>query len=122
MQEKKSEKEPIQNKENNTGMPDTLKSGVESLSGIDINDVKVHYNSPEPTLLNTLAYTQGTDIHVGPGQEQHLPHEAWHVVQQKEGMLQATQQMKTGIAVNDDNALEEEADVMGKKAKKESTN
>ncbi|MGH8594092.1 MAG: hypothetical protein ACREV3_09610 [Gammaproteobacteria bacterium] len=29
-----------------------------------------------PTLrLHALAYTQGTDIHVGPGPEQHLPHE-----------------------------------------------
>ena len=40
------------------------------------------------------AYTQGSDIHLGPGQEQHLPHEAWHVVQQKQGRVTATTQMK----------------------------
>ncbi|MEM7041075.1 MAG: DUF4157 domain-containing protein [Bacteroidota bacterium] len=33
------------------------------------------------------AYDQGTDIHIGPGQEKHLPHEAWHVVQQKQGRV-----------------------------------
>ncbi len=121
MQEKKSEKEPIQNIENKTGMPDNLKSGVESLSGIDMSDVKVHFNSSQPAQLNALAYAQGTDIHVGPGQEQHLPHEAWHIVQQKQGRVQATHQTKTGVAVNDDKALENEADVMGRNAKNERT-
>jgi hypothetical protein len=120
MKEKKSEEKPIQKKENNTGMPDNLKSGVESLSGIDMSDVKVHYNSSQPAQLNALAYAQGTNIHVGSEQEQHLPHEAWHVVQQKQGRVQATQQMKSDIAINDDQGLEKEADVMGKKAMIES--
>jgi hypothetical protein len=38
-QEIPEEEEPIQTKrENNTGMPDNLKAGVESLSGIDMSD------------------------------------------------------------------------------------
>jgi hypothetical protein len=61
------------------------------------------------------AYAQGSQIHLGPGQEQHLPHEAWHVVQQAQGRVKPTMQMK-GIAVNDDAGLEKEADVMGAKA------
>lgn len=69
-------------KPNATGLPDHLKSGIESLSGMSMDEVKVHYNSEKPAQLNALAYAQGTDIHVGPGQERHLPHEAWHVVQQ----------------------------------------
>lgn len=105
-----------QRKENNTGMPDQLKSGVEQLSGLSMSDVKVHYNSSQPAQLNALAYAQGTDIHVAPGQEQHLPHEAWHVAQQKQGRVQATMQMKTGTPVNDDPGLEREADVMGAQA------
>src|SRR3954469_8179320 len=32
-------------KQNTTGMPETLKAGLESLSAIDLSDVKVHYNS-----------------------------------------------------------------------------
>ena len=69
-------------KPNDTGLPDNLKSGIENLSGMSMDGVKVHYNSEKPAQLNALAYAQGTDIHMGPGQEQHLPHEAWHVVQQ----------------------------------------
>lgn len=107
---------PVQKKANNTGMPDNLKSGVESLSGFSMDDVKVHYNSSQPAQLNALAYAQGTDIHIGPGQEKHLPHEAWHVAQQKQGRVQPTTQMKEGVPVNDDPGLEHEADVMGAKA------
>jgi hypothetical protein len=107
---------PVQKKENNTGLPDNLKSGVEALSGFSMNDVKVHYNSSQPAQLNALAYAQGTDIHVAPGQEQHLPHEAWHVAQQKQGRVKATMQMKEGVPVNDDAGLEQEADTMGAKA------
>lgn len=103
-------------KPNNTGLPDNLKSGIESLSGMSMDHVKVHYNSSQPAQLNAHAYAQGSEIHVAPGQEQHLPHEAWHVVQQAQGRVQPTMQMKAGVAVNDDVGLEAEADVMGAKA------
>ena len=106
---------PIQRK-NNTGLPDTLKSGIENLSGYAMNDVKVHYNSSKPAQLRAHAYAQGTDIHLGPGQEKHLPHEAWHVVQQKQGRVKPTMQFKGKVAINDDAGLEKEADVMGQKA------
>jgi hypothetical protein len=82
--EDKSIVAPIQKKENNTGLPDGLKSGIENLSGYAMDDVKVHYNSNKPAQLNAHAYAQGTDIHLGSGQEQHLAHEACHVVQQKQ--------------------------------------
>ncbi|MBS1189275.1 MAG: hypothetical protein H6R10_1067 [Rhodocyclaceae bacterium] len=101
---------------NQTGLPDNLKAGVESLSGMSMDHVRVHYNSSQPAQLNALAYAQGTDIHVAPGQEQHLPHEAWHVVQQAQGRVKPTRQMKAGVPVNDDRGLEREADVMGAKA------
>lgn len=86
---------PVQQQEataetpNNTGLPDNLKSGIENFSGYSMDDVKVHFNSDKPAQLNAHAYAQGTDIHVAPGQEQHLPHEAWHVVQQKQGRVTA---------------------------------
>ena len=98
---------------NNTGLPDNLKAGVESLSGMSLDHVRVHYNSPQPAQLNALAYAQGSDIHLAPGQEQHLPHEAWHVVQQAQGRVRPTMQMAGGLSVNDDAGLEREADVMG---------
>jgi hypothetical protein len=107
---------PLQRKENNTGMPDNLKSGIEGLSGIAMDDVKVHYNSSQPAQLQAHAYAQGTDIHIAPGQERHLPHEAWHVVQQKQGRVEPTAQLKAGVGINDDSGLEKEADLMGAQA------
>ena len=101
---------------NRTGMPDHLKAGVESLSGMSMDDVKVHYNSNRPAQVNALAYAQGSDIHVASGQEQHLPHEAWHGVQQAQGRVQPTMQLRDGVSVNDDSGLEQEADVMGARA------
>lgn len=100
---------------NNTGMPDNLKAGIESLSGFSMDDVRVHYNSSKPATVQALAYTQGTDIHVAPGQEKHLPHEAWHVAQQMAGRVSPTTNIN-GMPVNDNAALEHEADVMGEKA------
>ncbi|QOJ24953.1 MAG: DUF4157 domain-containing protein [Gammaproteobacteria bacterium] len=118
LQPKAAQREEAPAKPNNTGLPDNLKSGIESLSGMPMDNVRVHYNSSQPAQLNALAYAQGTDIHVAPGQEQHLPHEAWHVVQQAQGRVQPTMQMKNGVPVNDDQGLEREADVMGEKALK----
>lgn len=108
--------EPIQRKGNNTNLPNNIKSGIENLSGYSMGDVKVHYNSNKPAQLQAHAYAQGTDIHIASGQEKHLPHEAWHVVQQKQGRVKPTMQMKGDVKVNDDEGLEREADVMGTKA------
>lgn len=104
-----------QGKPNNTGLPSQLKSGVESLSGFSLDDVKVHYNSDKPAQLKAHAYAQGTDIHIASSQEKHLPHKAWHVVQQKQGRVQPTTQLKA-FDINDDAGLGKEADVMGEKA------
>jgi hypothetical protein len=105
----------VQRKDNG-GLPPQLKSGIESMSGMSMDHVNVHYNSDRPAQLNAHAYAQGSDIHVAPGQEQHLPHEAWHVVQQAQGRVQPTTQMKESTPVNDDPGLESEADAMGAKA------
>ncbi|MFZ1025391.1 MAG: DUF4157 domain-containing protein [Limnoraphis robusta] len=96
---------------NKTGLPDHLKAGIENLSGYSLDNVRVHYNSSKPAQLQALAYAQGTEIHVAPGQEKHLPHEAWHVVQQMQGRVKPTMQMK-GVQINDDGGLEKEAEVM----------
>ena len=105
----------LQHHANLTGLPDNLKSGIEALSGYSMDDVRVHYNSSKPATVQALAYTQGTDIHVAPGQEKHLPHEAWHVAQQMAGRVSPTTNIN-GMPVNDNAGLEHEADVMGEKA------
>jgi hypothetical protein len=109
------EQPPVQRNANETGMPDALKAGIESLSGMSLDGVRVHYGSPTPATLQAHAYAQGSDIHLAPGAERHLPHEAWHVVQQAQGRVQPTMQLQ-GTAINDDAGLEREADAMGEKA------
>lgn len=101
---------------NRTGLPDDLRSGIEALSGVSMETVKVHYDSPKPAQLKALATAQGNEIHLGPGQERHLPHEAWHVVQQASGRVRPTIQLTNGPMLNDDRALEREADDMGARA------
>jgi hypothetical protein len=95
-------------------MPDRLKSGVERLSGLDMSAVRVRRNSATPASLGALASTQGTRIELGPGQERHLGHEAWHVVQQMQGRVVA--RTDGGRAINADAGLEREAEVMGARA------
>lgn len=104
-----------QRKPNNTGLPDKLKSNMESLSGMDMSSTKVHRNSPKPESVGAHAYTQGSNIYLAPGQDKHLPHEAWHVVQQAQGRVKATGSVN-GLPLNDSKSLESEADRMGSKA------
>jgi len=96
-------------------LPGNLRKGLENLTSLPLDGVQVHYNSARPARLRALAYTEGEDIHLGPNQEKHLPHEAWHTVQQMQGRVRPTLRM-TGLAINDDPALEREAEVMGAKA------
>jgi hypothetical protein len=72
----------------NTGyLPNNLKAGIEYLSGVALDDVKVHYNSTNPARLQAVAFARGTNIYLAPGQEKCLPHEAWHVGQQRQGRV-----------------------------------
>ena len=97
------------------GLPGPLRAGLERLSGLDLSDVRVRYNSPEPARRHALAFTDGSDIEVGPGHEEHLAHEGWHVVQQKQGRVTSPLLM-TGAPLNTDPVLEREADEMGARA------
>lgn len=115
--------EPIQKKAdssqnkvtNNTGLPDNLKTGMENLSGMNLDHVNTHYNSSKPAAVQAHAYAQGSEIHLASGQEKHLPHELAHVVQQAQGRVKPTTAVN-GMAVNDNVGLETEADRLGEKA------
>lgn len=98
-----------------TGLPDRLRKGVEALSGFSLDGVRVHHNAEKPQQLEAHAYAQGSDIPIAPGQERHLPHEAWHVVQQAEGRVRPIAPLG-GSPVNDDAGLEAVADAMGGRA------
>ncbi|HEY0412423.1 MAG TPA: DUF4157 domain-containing protein [Allosphingosinicella sp.] len=98
------------------GLPEGLQIAMEAMSGFSLADVVVHRNSAEPARLGAAAFTKGSEIHLAPGQERHLPHEAWHVVQQAQGRVKPTLQMKGG-GINEDAALEAEATAMGARAR-----
>lgn len=77
-----AQRQPVEEEQDNAALPPGLKTGIQTLSGLAMDDVAVHYGSSKPAEVQAAAYTQGTDIHLAAGQERHLPHEAWHVVQQ----------------------------------------
>ena len=115
LQKKASFPKQLQEKKNNTGLPNQLKQGMENNTGVALDDVKVHYNSAKPAQVQAHAFAQGNDIHLAPGQEQHLPHELGHVVQQAKGQVSANTTVDNQ-AVNDSPYLEREADSLGAQA------
>jgi hypothetical protein len=106
----------VQKQENNTGLPDRLRAGIEQLSGFSMDNVRVHRNSTEPNRWQAQAFTLGSDIFIAAGKEETLPHEAWHAVQQRQDRVRPTDFQARGVSINDDPALEREADQMGAKA------
>lgn len=103
--------ELTKDKKNETGIPDSMKEKYETRSGLDLGDVRVHYNSPKPATMQALAYTQGNQVYVGSGNEKFLGHELGHVVQQKYGLVEPTT-MINGQPANDSPHLEKQADRM----------
>jgi len=95
-------------------LPVALKSGIESLSGMNMDHVHVHYNSPGPAQLGALAHAQGVDIHLGPGQGRTLAHEAWHVVQQRQGRVGDNVRTHIGLSTSE-RALEIERDLLARR-------
>lgn len=100
-----------------------LESMVPAFGADMLSNVRLHPDSPTPAEVGALAYTQGNDIHFAPGQfkpdtgagRQLIGHELAHVAQQAAGRVQPTTEIG-GMPVNDDVALENEADRIGAKA------
>ncbi len=98
-------------------LPERLLRALEHLSGHDLGGVRVHRDSALPAGLGARAFAYGEDIHLSPGAEDALAHEAWHVVQQREGRVRPTGRLG-GFPLNDDPWLECEAEVMGRRAER----
>lgn len=98
--------------ERSAGLPDQLRQRIEKMSGLSLDDILVFYGSTKPEQLGAHAFAQGNQIHLAPNQEQHLPHEAWHIVQQRQGRVQSTAQVGD-TPVNDQAQLEQEATTLG---------
>ena len=105
----RAEEKPKQRGPNLTGIPTQMKLDFEQRSGLSFDDVRVHYNSDRPKRIGARAYAQGTQVYMGPRQEQYLQHELGHIVQQKQGRVRPTVQIGH-LLINTSSSLETEAD------------
>ena len=102
-------------------LPDETRQRMEAGFGADFSDVRTHVGSEAPS-IGAVAYTRGSNIHFAPGSykpsssagQKLLAHELTHVVQQRAGRVPVPS--GPGLPINDDPALEREADVMGSRA------
>lgn len=103
-------------------LPPDVEANMEMSFGADFSGVRIHQDSQADS-LGALAYTRGSDIHIASGQydphtqggKELLGHELTHVLQQSEGHVGTTGVVK-GMPLNDDPALEQEADDLGARA------
>ncbi|HEX2901487.1 MAG TPA: DUF4157 domain-containing protein, partial [Bacteroidia bacterium] len=106
-----------------SGVPTDVMGKMESTFNADFSNVQIVQNSSKASEAGALAYAQGNSVHFAPGQfnpetpggQQLLGHELSHVVQQRQGRVQANSEVN-GMPVNNDRSLEAEADQMGAKA------
>jgi hypothetical protein len=100
-------------------LPEKVRQEAEQLFGADFSEVRIHVG-PEAARMGALAFTMGSDIYFAPGLYDPdsekglglLGHELAHVVQQRSG--RARNPHGYGVAVVRDEALEAEADRMGR--------
>ena len=108
--------------ETSQSLPSNVKNQMESNLQADFSSVKIK-ESEKATQAGALAYTQGDEITFAPGKfqphnqdgQELLGHELTHVLQQRSMNIPTTKQQK-GLSINDDPALENQADQMGKLA------
>jgi hypothetical protein len=104
-------------------LPPAVRAMMERAFNADFADVLIHPDSARAAALGARAYTEGNSVHLAPGQydpESHagrelIGHELAHVIQQRQGRVAATSQVR-GVAINDAAALEQEADALGQRA------
>lgn len=102
-------------------LPRDVQAKMEAALGANFSDVRVHVG-PEASAIGAIAFTWGSDVHFAPGQyNPHTPHgqfllghELAHVVQQRAGRV--VNPFGGGVAVVQDQALEAEADRLGRMA------
>lgn len=103
-------------------IPAPLRTQMERAFNANFANVKLHEGNHVGS-VGAIAYTQGNHIHFAPGQfnpdtrsgQALLGHELAHVMQQRQGRVKPTTQVN-GLPVNDQTALEQEADTLGQKA------
>jgi hypothetical protein len=120
--------EGLTNSPRGNSLPGKLRGEMEASFGVDFSSVRWHNDAEsarKTSELGALAYTQGEDIYFNKGMfspstmagKHLLGHELTHVVQQRSGRVKPQKQAK-GLPINEETALEKEANEMGEKAAK----
>jgi hypothetical protein len=102
-------------------LPGALRNKMEAAFGADFSQVRIHEGA-QPGRLGALAFTSGKEIYFAPGcyrpetppGQRLLGHELAHVLQQSQGRV--TVPAGSGLYAVVDEALEREADEMGRQA------
>lgn len=91
-----------------------------AFGGADFSDVRIFEDSPAAAAIGARAYTQGSEIHLAPGEPglgsrsggELIAHELTHVLQQRAGRSQPNAATPVDMSPN----LEAEADALGGQA------
>ncbi|GLR18372.1 eCIS core domain-containing protein [Portibacter lacus] len=124
-----AEDNPTENAENpednfpNDARGSDIIGQMESSFGQDFSNVNFIQNSQSALSIGARAFARGEEIHFAPGEfnpstsrgRQLIGHELTHVIQQRQGRVSPTRQLK-GFQLNDNSTLEQEADDLGEKA------
>jgi hypothetical protein len=110
------------NSSNGRSLPSALCNKMERAFNTSFANVQV-YESSHASSIGALAYTQGNHIYFAQGKfrpdtfsgQVLLGHELAHVVQQRQGRVKPNTSVN-GLPINDNPALEQEADELGYRA------
>lgn len=75
----------------NKDMSSVLQTEFEQKSNVDLSNVHIHYNSSLPKQYMASAIAHNNQIDIASGKEYLLRHELTHIVQQKQGLVDATE-------------------------------
>jgi hypothetical protein len=109
--------------ESPNGLPKELRLQMEDSLGHDFSTVQIVRDSQEALASGAEAFAAGDTLHFAPGfynpasaeGRALIGHELAHIVQQREGRVQASSEVN-GMPLNDDHGLESEAASLGAKA------
>lgn len=82
---------------------------IEQKSQVPMTGISINFNSSFPARVGAVATAAGgNEIHLAPGNSHHYKHELGHIVQQRRGLVHATESIN-GHKVCTAQSLEEDA-------------
>lgn len=89
---------------------DRIRSNAEEQAQIDLSRIAISYNSPQPEKMHANAFLQNHHIYIKDQNPATLAHEFGHIIQRSHNTIPVSQR-QLGNSVNQNHALEKEADM-----------